>query len=128
MTTLLCKSVYGGRIDNEIDQRLLEAFVTKIFTGESFQSTFSFVDEDEESGTPCIHPPVLNSYHDLLDWVDALPNTQIPTWIGLPVNAETVLLTNRAKVLVANTLKLQVHIPYSMTGVTFMHMALGIEL
>lgn len=32
MRTLLCKSIYGGRIDNEIDQRLLEAFVSSVFT------------------------------------------------------------------------------------------------
>jgi dynein heavy chain 1 len=30
--TLLSKSVYGGRIDNQIDQRLLDAFVDSVFT------------------------------------------------------------------------------------------------
>lgn len=33
-------SIYGGRIDNEFDQRLLNTFLDRIFTKGSFDSEF----------------------------------------------------------------------------------------
>lgn len=33
-------SIYGGRIDNEFDQRLLNTFLDRIFTKRSFDSEF----------------------------------------------------------------------------------------
>ena len=32
-----------------------------------------------------------------LAWIDGLPDKQSPDWLGLPTNAETVLLTNLGK-------------------------------
>lgn len=108
MRSLLSKSVYGGRIDNEIDQRLLEAFVGRLFTEKSFLPTFTLVKADDEAGVPAIKPPKGTSRSELLQWADSLPDAQLPTWLGLPANAEVVLLTNRAKMLTVNTMKLQV--------------------
>ena len=105
--TLLSKSVYGGRIDNEIDQRLLEAFVGTFFTHKSFGPKFVLVAGDKGSGTPTIKPPSGSTRAELLSWADSLPDAQLPTWLGLPANAEMVLLTTRAKVLSIDTLKLQ---------------------
>eukprot|EP00730_Choanoeca_flexa_P004835 TRINITY_DN11816_c0_g2_i2.p1 TRINITY_DN11816_c0_g2~~TRINITY_DN11816_c0_g2_i2.p1 ORF type:complete len:1636 (+),score=529.69 TRINITY_DN11816_c0_g2_i2:364-4908(+) len=107
MRTLLCKSIYGGRIDNEIDQRLLDAFVGSVFTDKSFQSTFEFVQADKASGTPSIKPPSSTSREELIAWAASLPSAEMPTWLGLPANAEAVLLSNRAKVLAINILQLQ---------------------
>ena len=38
--TLLSQCIYGGRIDNDFDQRLLNSFVNRLFTVQSFDSTF----------------------------------------------------------------------------------------
>ena len=32
-----------------------------------------------------------------LQWVENLPDNQTPAWLGLPNNAEKVLLTNKGK-------------------------------
>lgn len=36
----MAQSIYGGRIDNEFDQRLLNTFLDRIFTKRSFDSEF----------------------------------------------------------------------------------------
>ena len=36
----MAQSIYGGRIDNEFDQRLLNTFLDRIFTTRSFDSEF----------------------------------------------------------------------------------------
>lgn len=40
LKTLMAQSIYGGRIDNEFDQRLLNTFLDRIFTKGSFDSEF----------------------------------------------------------------------------------------
>ena len=42
-----------------------------------------------------------------LAWIDALPDKQSPDWLGLPNNAETVLLTNLGKATIIKLLKMQ---------------------
>lgn len=34
LRTLLAESIYGGRIDNDTDQRLLQSFISSIFRAE----------------------------------------------------------------------------------------------
>ena len=40
LRTLLSQCIYGGRIDNDFDQRLLNSFVNRLFTVKSFNSEF----------------------------------------------------------------------------------------
>lgn len=40
LKTLMAQSIYGGRIDNEFDQRLLITFLERLFTTSSFDSEF----------------------------------------------------------------------------------------
>ena len=43
--TLLSDCIYGGKIDNEFDQRLLSSFLEKLFVPESFERDFSLVSQ-----------------------------------------------------------------------------------
>lgn len=61
-----------------------------------------------EKGHDAIIGPDGNRRESFLEWAANLPDSQLPTWLGLPNNAEMVLLTNRAKGLSSNMLKLQV--------------------
>jgi dynein heavy chain 1 len=47
LRTLLAQTVYGGRIDNEFDQRLLETFLEQLFVSQSFDSGFSLITKSE---------------------------------------------------------------------------------
>lgn len=43
LVTLLSQSIYGGKIDNDFDQRLLSSFLHKLFTPRSFEADFALV-------------------------------------------------------------------------------------
>ena len=49
LRTLMSQCIYGGKIDNEFDQRLLTSFVDKLFTKESFDSEFPLITSTEGS-------------------------------------------------------------------------------
>ena len=54
-----------------------------------------------------IHMPDGVRRDQFLAWIDALPDKQSPDWLGLPNNAETVLLTNLGKATIVKLLKMQ---------------------
>ncbi len=57
MRTLLSQCIYGGRIDNEFDQRLLNSFVNRLFTAKSFELDFPLVSRiDGQSGKNIVMP------------------------------------------------------------------------
>eukprot|EP00043_Microstomoeca_roanoka_P020037 m.234910 g.234910 ORF g.234910 m.234910 type:complete len:4574 (+) comp17091_c0_seq1:164-13885(+) len=104
---LITSSIYGGRIDNDTDMRLLRAFVDRFFTAASFEEGFPLVEADEAAETAAIYAPEGTRRDQFLQWADSLPNSQSPAWLGLPANAENVLLTNRAETMMNNMHKLQ---------------------
>lgn len=44
--TLLSQCIYGGKIDNEFDQRLLTSFLNKLFTMKSFDGDFVLINAE----------------------------------------------------------------------------------
>lgn len=100
--TLLGLCIYGGKIDNEFDQRLLTSFLTKLFTPKSFESDFTLVNESE-----VIKMPEGIRRDQFLTWTESLSSNQTPSWLGLPDNAEKVLLTSLTGQTVLKLLKLQ---------------------
>ena len=104
---LMAQSIYGGRIDNETDQRLLVSFVRSFFVEQAYEANFALVTADKASDTSAVIVPEGNSREKFLDWVAKLPDVQSPVWLGLPANAEMVLLASRAKQMVINVMKLQ---------------------
>ncbi|RKP12605.1 dynein heavy chain domain-containing protein [Piptocephalis cylindrospora] len=129
--TLLTESVYGGRIDNEYDQRVLESFVGTLFTPKSYDYNFALVKREEGSSgsgevdespeeeegaskrkiSASIHKdlciPDATRMEQFLTWVDALPDREPPTWLGLPADAERVILTARGQTLLSRARKMQ---------------------
>lgn len=43
LATLMSQCIYGGKIDNEFDQRLLASFLSNLFTPSSFDPEFQLV-------------------------------------------------------------------------------------
>lgn len=41
--TLMSQCIYGGKIDNDFDQRLMTAFVTRMFNKKTFEQDFALV-------------------------------------------------------------------------------------
>lgn len=74
----------------------------------SFDADFTLVKKTGDS--PAILAPEGFRREQFLDWAGKLPDTQSPTWLGLPSNAEVVLLTTMSNALAVNLLKLQVRL------------------
>ncbi|XP_041980502.1 dynein heavy chain, cytoplasmic isoform X3 [Aricia agestis] len=109
LVTLLSQSIYGGKIDNVFDQRLLHSFLCKLFTPKSFEADFPLVvNVDGASGNQRhITMPDGNRRDHFLKWIEELSDRQTPSWLGLPNNAEKVLLTTQGSDLVSKLLKMQ---------------------
>ena len=80
------QSLYGGRVDNEFDQRLLDSFVKRLFCSASFGSNFQLAEG--------IQGPEGTKRNQFVEWIEALPSKNSPTWLGLPETAEDMLLAN----------------------------------
>ncbi|GCB84976.1 hypothetical protein scyTo_0025646, partial [Scyliorhinus torazame] len=93
LKTLMAQSIYGGRIDNEFDQRLLNSFLERLFTTASFDSEFKLACKVD--GHKDILMPDGIRREEFIQWVELLPDSQTPSWLGLPNNAEKVLLTTQ---------------------------------
>ncbi|XP_065175263.1 cytoplasmic dynein 1 heavy chain 1-like [Sycon ciliatum] len=107
LRTLVSQCIYGGRIDNEFDQRLMNAFVNRIFNVASFESEFALVAAtDGVSGSGIAMPDCIRR-EQFLHWVEELPPNQVPAWLGLPNNAEKVLLNTLGGQMLGNLLKMQ---------------------
>lgn len=107
--TLFGQCIYGGKIDNDFDQRLLTSFLNKLFTIKSFEPDFTLINNvtNQDGQKVAITMPDGINRGNFLEWVENLSDKQTPAWLGLPDNAETVLLTNQGANVVTKLLKLQ---------------------
>ena len=106
--TLLSDCIYGGKIDNEFDQRLLSSFLENLFVPKSFDGDFNLVSGVSIGDTETnIKMPDGIRRDQFLTWVEALEDQTSPDWLGLPNNAERVLLAQSGHDLVIKLLKMQ---------------------
>lgn len=76
-------------------QRLLNTFVNKLFTPKSFEGDFVLVDDlDGIKGKHILMPDGVRR-EQFVQFVDNMEGSQTPSWLGLPNNAEKVLLTTQ---------------------------------
>merc|ERR1711915_462095 len=105
---LLSDCIYGGKIDNEFDQRLLSSFLEKLFVPASFEGDFNLVSGVIVNGIETnIKMPDGIRRDQFLSWVEQLVDETSPDWLGLPNNAERVLLAQRGHDLIIKLLKMQ---------------------
>ncbi|GAB6020623.1 Dynein heavy chain, cytoplasmic [Chamberlinius hualienensis] len=104
---LLGQCLYGGKIDNDFDQRLLTSFLSQLFIPRSFESDFPLVSFSEDQETKSITMPDGIRRDQFINFAESLTARQTPAWLGLPINAEKVLLTNRGTDMAAKLLKMQ---------------------
>lgn len=87
--SLLRESVYGGKIDTEFDQILLDSFVANLFTPRAYDVNFQLVRAtDGESGLAI---PDANRLDQFITWATKLPEQEPPWYLSLPPSAEKVI-------------------------------------
>ncbi|KAK6016741.1 dynein heavy chain, partial [Ostertagia ostertagi] len=103
LRTLLSQCIYGGKIDNNFDQVLLDCILERLFTAKSFEPEHVLVSKFD--GDTPLTTPDATQRDQLLAWVEGIKSQQLPAWLGLPNNAEKVLLTLRGETMLRNLLK-----------------------
>lgn len=96
LRTILGQTIYGGRVDNEFDMRLLNSFLEQLFTPQSFDRDFPLVSSTASAEvSKSLRVPDGTTRAQFLAWVEALPDVSTPTWLGLLDNAEVLVSTNK---------------------------------
>lgn len=111
LRTLLSQCIYGGRIDNPFDQRLINGFLSKLFSLTSLNTDMKLIVEeqvDKQQQALVVTMPDGVKREQFIGWIEQTLRAllQQPSWLGLPNNAEIVLLTTRARETLAKLLKM----------------------
>ncbi|KAJ3451774.1 dynein heavy chain [Anaeramoeba flamelloides] len=104
---LLGDTMYGGRVDNDFDQKLLDGMLQELFVPQCYDFNFKLVDYKQGENSFELLMPEGNRYEHFLNWIENLPSTENPTWLGLPKNAELLLLANQGKSALQKLMKIQ---------------------
>ncbi len=110
--TLITES-YGGKIDSESDFKELSELVNSVMIPEAFEDDHKLVkgaSRDEAKlymeGDGSMTVPEGNEMKDFMDWVGRLPEREPPTYLGLPANAEKLLLVGHGRNTIENLAKI----------------------
>jgi dynein heavy chain 1 len=100
--------MYGGKIDDEEDFKTLRSIVDNFMTPDAFEPDHNVIKglqqlPGSKSGVigEVLEDQVLllpdgTGWNDFGDWVHKLPEREPPTYLGLPGNAEKLLLMGQA--------------------------------
>ncbi|PTB70906.1 hypothetical protein BBK36DRAFT_1134104 [Trichoderma citrinoviride] len=101
MIRYLVTETYGGKIDDEGDFSLLRQLVTSFLTPAAYDADHKLVDGPDGG----LLVPSGTGLQDFMAWVHKLPEREPPTYLGLPANAEKLLLVGLGRSLVENLRK-----------------------
>ena len=109
----LITETYGGKVDNEADFKQLSELVNGFLTPEAFENDHKLVRGaprgeaelySERDGSLAV--PEGTEVKDFMEWVNCLPEREPPTYLGLPANAEKLLLVGHGRNTIANLAKI----------------------
>ena len=83
--TILIENLYGGKVDNEYDSKILKSLVEMFFTPEAFDTNYPLF-TTEDSNEFVLKMPDGIKYSQFMQWVEKMPDLESPTWSGLPPN------------------------------------------
>jgi dynein heavy chain 1 len=109
MIRYLVTETYGGKIDDDGDFRVLNNLVQTFLTPAAFDIGHKLVSASaEQAGGGAdseLVVPSGTSLQEFMGWIQRLPEREPPTYLGLPANAEKLLLVGLGKSLIGNLKK-----------------------
>ena len=102
LRTLIGQSVFGGKIDNEFDNKILTSLVNQFFRKESFNFDFPLFTVPPESSETVLKVPDVKHYKNFYQWIKDLPEVESPSWSGLPLNVEKLVRERQTNTLIKN--------------------------
>ncbi|TVY81803.1 Cytoplasmic dynein heavy chain [Lachnellula suecica] len=111
MIRTLIVETYGGKIDNEGDFALLTQLVNSFLTPSAYDIGHKLVEgvagsgiDDQNDGSLVV--PSGTSLKEFTEWIQKLPEREPPTYLGLPANAEKLLLVGQGRSMIQNLEKI----------------------
>lgn len=104
MIRRLIIEMYGGKIDDEGDFAMLGHLVNRCLTPAAYDIGHKLVDGPGEEGSLLV--PSGTTMEDFMEWVHKLPEREPPTYLGLPANAEKLLLIGQGRSMMQNLAKI----------------------
>lgn len=108
MLRTLITETYGGKIDNESDFALLTSLVSTILTPAAYEIGHKLVEAtpgyivSEDGADDSLTVPSGTGLKEYMEWVNKLPEREPPTYLGLPANAEKLLLVGLGRSMIGN--------------------------
>lgn len=99
MIRTLVTETYGGKIDDQGDFQQLESLVNNFLTPAAFEEDYNIVSGVQEQDDSLILPGE-TGIRDFMEWVNQLPEREPPTYLGLPANAEKLLLVGHGTTMI----------------------------
>lgn len=107
MIRTLVSETYGGKIDDEGDFGRLRQLVNSILTVAAYDIGHKLVEgvagsglDDTEDGSLTV--PNGTGMQQFMEWINHLPEREPPTYLGLPANAEKLVLVGLGKSMIAD--------------------------
>jgi dynein heavy chain 1 len=100
MITTLITEMYGGKIDDAGDFQQLDELVKSFLTPAAFEDDHKLVSGVENDELLTL--PSGTSIRDFISWVNNLPEREPPTYLGLPANAEKLLLVGHGRKMISD--------------------------
>ncbi|OQE10444.1 hypothetical protein PENVUL_c004G10360 [Penicillium vulpinum] len=100
MIRTLVAEMYGGKIDDAGDYEQLENLVNSFLTPAAFEDGYKLVSGVENDNILTL--PDTTSMRDFVTWVNNLPEREPPTYLGLPANAEKLLLVGHGRKMISD--------------------------
>ena len=101
----LITETYGGKIDDEGDFNQLRQLVGSVLTSDAYEIDYRLI-KGGHDGDAGLTVPEGTSMKIFMEWVNRLPEREPPTYLGLPPNAEKLLLVGQGKNMIGNLAKI----------------------
>lgn len=95
--SLLRESVYGGKVDTQFDQALLDSFVALLFSPRAYDVNFELVPASGHGAALLM--PDATRMDQFIEWTKTLPEQEPPSYLALPPSAERVIATAQGQFL-----------------------------
>jgi dynein heavy chain 1 len=110
MIRTLVVETYGGKIDDEGDFARLTQLVDSFLTPSAYDIGHKLVEGavggSDKGDNGSLVVPGGTSLNQFMDWIQKLPEREPPTYLGLPANAEKLLLVGQGRSMIQNLSKI----------------------
>ena len=87
LRSIIANNIYGGKIDNVYDLKILKSIVDQYFNENSFDPNKMIVEGEKQK----LNNPDAVRFEDFRHWINNLEVEENPTWAGLPQSADDQL-------------------------------------